>query len=744
MMLDKDAYIKEVRKKISVLPKINKRFIESLLQQTASAKEDKTSKLVAKINSVVDPAYTRHIIQSKNPVLPFPSKDDSAGDGFVIGNVMAGDQKLYPFELSTENLRENIFVTARSGHGKTSLVYYFVDFLVRNKINFVFFDFKQDYRILARRYPDITVLRWSELRYNPLTNAPANMDVRIWHRILLDVYSHCNGLLMATPGHMLDAIGDTWNEKNGQMTFADLEAIIKNQRHETLKENEYTAVAKNRLSNTNHALGNVINCRHGFDVSELFSGQIVIEMHPLDFQMSSFLIQSLIMHEFHRRMQNQVRMNRKSTVSDEYFKDNFTLLIMDEGHNLNYSGQEDSIASTELSVPPLVTFFSQSRELLMGSMTLTQFPHLIMDAFKHNAGVKIIGNIVESDLQNDLGASVGMDTDDSANIGKLQKGKWIANVAGRTKKPFLLDTPYVEKGNIMAESEMLSRSERLVAKLIATQKDIEKKFFSTTPYSERQDNPHMPEISRDSWNVLNFIFDNEFAYQKQITDGVGISGDKMMSIKKTLLQKGLVRTVKFAVVDYLQVHYILTPKTLEIFGTMGKNQNRIRYWKFLSKTHPGYEHRLFQHVLKRLHKKDLGWNVTLEKTLADKRRVDIYCVHPHTQYRKAIEIETSTRDLENKLRILADGHADELVLLYKDHAGLTFAESKIETIAKQNRIKRDRIWIGLAKDYIKTIIGIVKHSETARNGPKQFGPVPEGTGNPKRFRNSLQPGEDDD
>ena len=744
MTLDVDSYIDETKKKISVLPKINKNMIESMLKHLAFTQtEEKTKKIVSRIESIVSPAYTKKILDSKNIVMPFPSKDDSQGDGIPIGKVMSGDVELYDYGLTTENLRENIFSTARSGHGKTSLIFYFVESLIKKKINFIFFDFKQDYRVLARIYPDILVIKWSDLRFNPLTNYPEGMDIKIWHRILLDIYAHSQGLLMATPGFLLDAINELWNTKNGEITFSDLGSFIRNQTQETLKDKEYASVAKNRLSNTNHALDKVINCKYGFEVKDLFSRQVVIEMHPLDFQMSSFLIQSIIMHEFHRRMTNQIRMNRKSALTDEYFLSNFVMLFMDEAHNLQFAGLEDSLVSTELSAPPLDNFFSQSRELLMGTFALTQFPYKIMSSFRHNAGTKIIGNLVQSDLQKNMGESIGLDDSDSKKIGKLEKGQWIVNVAGRTKKPFLLHTPYVKKGDIMAESEMFSRSEQLVAKLLATQNEIEMKMFSKQPYSEsKKENPQIPEISKDAWNVLNYIFDNPFAYQKQITDSVGLSGDKIMKIKKILQDKGLVRIVKFPVVDYVQVHYILTPKALDIYQSMRKDANKIKYWKFLSKTHPGFEHRLFQQLLKNMHRDKLGWDVKMEKVMPEGRRVDLYCVHSQTNYRKAIEIETSTRDLENKIRVITDDDVDELVLLYKDEEGVRYAKGKIEKILEKNKIDSEKVWIGLAKDYVKTIIGIIKHSETSRNSSNQSESRHGDDNYQKQFRNSLQKGDE--
>ncbi|MCH7647553.1 MAG: DUF87 domain-containing protein, partial [Thaumarchaeota archaeon] len=312
-MIDLDEWIDGVNDKLDVLDNVNKESIKSMLKVIPNLNEVEIRQLMADINEIVNTKYTKKKLSSKNPLLSFPSEEESKGD-FEIGTVCAGDKELYAFALTTENLRENIFVTARSGHGKTSLVFYFVGKLVYNNISFIFFDWKNDYRTLATMYPDILVVKWSDLRFNPLTNVPEGMDIKVWWRIVLDVLSHSQGLLMATPSYILQVVEELYDEKKGEITFRDLGNYLRSQHEESRKKGEYADVAENRIFNINQALDKVINVRHGFDVKDLFNKKVVIEMSPLDFGVASFLIQTLIMHEFYSRLTNNVRLNRKSTM----------------------------------------------------------------------------------------------------------------------------------------------------------------------------------------------------------------------------------------------------------------------------------------------------------------------------------------------------------------------------------------------------------------------------------------------
>ena len=307
-MFEIQDYVEDVKEKISKIPQFPRRNVLSLLEILPVTKGRRQQKIIEKINKLVESKYNSHVIRSKNPILSYPDKNESKGDNVILGHVCAGDQVLHPFELTMENLRENLFCISRSGHGKTSFVRYFVQSLVSCGINFVFWDWKQDYRSLAETFPDILVLKWSDLRYNPITNVPAGLDTKEWWRVLFTIFSHSFGVLIATPSFILESLEEIYEEKKGAVTFKDLYDHLRSQNEQTRKRAEYLDVAENRLYAVNQSLGNVINVKYGFDVSEIFKHRIVIELDPLDTQSASFIIQTLMMHEFYRRLRCQVRM----------------------------------------------------------------------------------------------------------------------------------------------------------------------------------------------------------------------------------------------------------------------------------------------------------------------------------------------------------------------------------------------------------------------------------------------------
>lgn len=408
-------------------------------------------------------------------------------------------------------------------------------------------------------------------------------------------------------------------------------------------------------------------------------------------------------------------MNQKSTPRS-YFLDNFVSIIMDEGHNLAYVGQEESLVSVEHSPPPLTTFFSQSRELLMSTVMLTQFPDLLMNAFKNNAGCKLIGNITETENQRKMSSSVGLDREDEKILGKLQKQIWVAMVSGRTK-PFVLKTPSTEKF-VVGDADVFQRSKPLLTALQMKQTEIEARMFMTQ-VEKTSDKIHLPELPKEAWLLLDYIFQHEWNYQQQIAEALGLSDRKFAKTKQILIDKRLIRIEKFAVKVHDRIHFALTGNALDVMKTVGKPPQRIGYWKWITGV-PGYEHHYWQNVLRVKHR-ILGWNGRLEYDLKDGRRVDLFEENSNG-FRKGIEIELSTKDVENKIRVLTDGEVDELVLLYRDESLLHFAKSKLE---KMEGVPKEKIWIGLIRDYVEILDDIIKHAETSGIKRNPEGSIPD-------------------
>lgn len=102
---------------------------------------------------------------AQKPTLPVPPAFTGA---ITIGRVCQAGRQFHEFKISREELNQHILIVARSGHGKTVLIMNVLRELLRQNIPWLTFDFKRDLRHLIRQFPEIWVIRWEDLRLNPL------------------------------------------------------------------------------------------------------------------------------------------------------------------------------------------------------------------------------------------------------------------------------------------------------------------------------------------------------------------------------------------------------------------------------------------------------------------------------------------------------------------------------------------------------------------------------------------------
>lgn len=724
-----DEFIDEINSKIKRIPNFPSDTIKKLLKVFIITKnERRKQKLKEKIERRVNSSFERFKLSSRNPILPFPTRVESSENGFVeIGTVMAGDTGMHPFFLTKPNLTENIEVIGRAGQGKTTFVYHFVSQLVKNNISFLFFDIKDDYIGLSSMYDDVLVIDWRDIRFNFWTNVPPGMDREDWYFVCLDALAHSQKLLNATPNHIVEIISDLFEEKKGQFTTKDIVDALKSSFENSTKRDEYAAIAYNRLFVVSKMLGPVVNVKWGWPIEELFHRRVVIRMFGLDHLLASLLIQVILLWEFYRRMHANERLDRKFTYQ-KGFTSYFTMICMDEAHHILWGGQQNSLVAVEKSPPPMANLVSMGREFGMSILASTQMSHLLLRAFQDNAGTKIIGGIPDSKQIREIGSSLGMNFDDEKILGNLKKGIWACRVLGRTDT-FLLKTPLVNKGNMIAEKELLARSKPIVDQLEMKRQEIESKFFLAY-LGKSNERKNLPEIKKDAWQVLNHLLEHPWKFQNSIAKSLNLSSDRMQEARKELVARGFVKVVKFTV-ERPEVHFILTNQALLMLRNLGRDPRSIGFWQCVNSM-PSYEHRYFQFLVY-VGLKDLGYSAKSEFKLGD-RRIDVYA---EGQKRIACEIEKSTNDIENKVSVLVDGLVDEIVLLYTDEVHLRKAEDKLDSMKD---VPKDKVWIGLARDYVKILRDMrrgdtVSDSKTYRNEEKHDDFTPDDNEDQKRKRN---------
>jgi hypothetical protein len=123
------------------------------------------------IERLMQVEYREHFPDPDAVVLP-PPAEVSGGDGVRVGSIMQGDAPAGTFVVPPRELLRHCLITGATGTGKTTLVYQFVREFLRLGIPFFLFDFKLDYRPLARLDERVRVYTVGQdiapLAFNPL------------------------------------------------------------------------------------------------------------------------------------------------------------------------------------------------------------------------------------------------------------------------------------------------------------------------------------------------------------------------------------------------------------------------------------------------------------------------------------------------------------------------------------------------------------------------------------------------
>ncbi|MDW8034817.1 MAG: DUF87 domain-containing protein, partial [Nitrososphaerota archaeon] len=170
---------------------------------------------------------------------------------------MSGEKALYQFGLNRDEILCHTLITARSGAGKTTLIFRIIGQLLSRNIPFIVFDFKKDYRHLIKRYPKLVILSWRDLEINPL-EPPPGVSFQDWKQQFLHIFGHVQGVWHGSTQYLLEAIDKAYEEKKSIPRIEDVYKKIVEANETSRKMQEYASVVETRLYGLLSKLGKTI------------------------------------------------------------------------------------------------------------------------------------------------------------------------------------------------------------------------------------------------------------------------------------------------------------------------------------------------------------------------------------------------------------------------------------------------------------------------------------------------------
>jgi hypothetical protein len=636
--------------------------VDGLIQALVYEDEAGRSELKAEIESILD-SFIPSLVLSKNPVLPICPKEKSVGD-VKIGRVMHGDKALQSFAITKEELNQHLLCVARSGAGKTVLLINIIAELLRLGIPFIAFDFKKDYRHLIRQYPQILVIRWEDLRFNPL-QPPPSVSLQRWKQIFVDCFSHCFGFFHGSRNFLLEFLDRLYRERGSNATVQELYELVASCDEPSRRRSEYSDVVENRLYSISSNLDKVVNCK-GYPIEKLLEQPVVIELDGLGRDEQNFLVESLLFWIYAYRLAQGHRSVLRHSI------------ICDEGKRIFDATKEYRESTTELGVAPIDIVTDEIREFGEALIVADQEPSKLTHSIKANTYTKITGFLGHGGDINDIAEAMDLDDEARKAITKLERGMWLVKLAGRYTKPFLIQSEDFPLAKDVTDEEIKQKMKPILLELGLEEEvavaDIDKPRVI------------LPEVSEDAWTLLLDIAAHPFRSIAARYKAVAFSARRGDEAKNELLKKELIREVSIHLGNQRPSKFlVLTNLALNLLKNVGHD---VGLWVHVGRM--GFEHQLYL-VLIGYSFKNQGYQVAIEKTLGD-RRVDLYI---DKGKKIAIEIELGAYYLNEEVKVLQ--HVDELIILTK--------ESRIEIEQKLQQLSpevKQKVRIQNVIDYLRS------------------------------------------
>jgi len=418
------------------------------LAAAARAQEDETVKgLLRAAQRTQDPEIAQEAFEylyalateqvvEPDPFMP-PVEPEQARGEMKLGMVRNSG---CTFGLNQKELCQHTLIVGRSGSGKTTLARTLLRQMVmmqgaaENASTIQVFDIKRDYVDLPGLFPDVWLFRLpgEDFRWNPLE--PPISDCQRWAAILAGVFANAAGFYggMSTENlayrYLLELYRKYDTGRGIYPCLFDLRDYLRwlevykkvNPRSE---EYRWFVRIQNRVESLCEALGETVNCSHGYALTEVLGHHVVFEMAELKQDAQSFFTETFLTQAVWLRIDRQ---KRGGTLRN--------LAVFDEAKRLMPKYREEA----QQAISNMSNIMAFGREFGVGFLVGECDPALLANSIKSSCYARFCFSQTGGRDVADSARSLGLDLEQAAEIQRLAVGEAIVRLADRIKRPFVL------------------------------------------------------------------------------------------------------------------------------------------------------------------------------------------------------------------------------------------------------------------------------------------------------------------
>ncbi len=488
---------------------------------------------------------------------------------------MLGKSSVGVASISREQLTQGMLIVGRSGAGKTTLLYGLFRQFITNKVPVLAIDFKKDYRHLIQAHPDIIVIPWEYLRFNPLKPPEGVSPIR-WLQDLAEVFSHSNALLSGSKNYFmiqLHKLYETYEIFEGKTNYPSLfefQELLGDSKYSLAsKDARYMETVRNRIDVLILALDKVLDCGDGFPLSALLEKNVVIEMEGLAEDIQNFLIETILVWIYNYRLASGQRGELRHCI------------IFDEAKRVFDRNKELNPAA---GIPIIDIITDRAREFGEALIVADQEPGKLTDSIKANTYTKIMLSLGSGKDISEMSRCMGLNKDQMNCSYALGVGQGVVKMAGAD--PLKIIIPYSKIDKTVPDCKIIEDLKRKTERF---------KINPRTPLpmieqrvgilSEKQEQ----EMSKDAWQLLVDINKNQVSPLSERYERLGLSACRGNKAKNELKNKGYVKEEEVKAggkggrpkllepTEKGTSHLLLNGE--EPIGKNGKGSLKHRYWQ---------------------------------------------------------------------------------------------------------------------------------------------------------------------
>lgn len=533
----------------------------------------------------------------------YPFKDNPPPVSLLDNVVLLGKtlRSGAPVAIREEDLVLHTGFYGQSGAGKTTS---FRNIMSQLTTPYWAFDRKQDYRHMALIDPNLLVLPWTELKFNPL-KPPEGVPPVKWAQVFAEIFSHATDLLSGSKNYLLKNILELYLQYNlfrevsppYPSLFELLHLMDSEKINFVRKTANYRDTVVNRVEPMILAAGSVFDCSEGYPIEELMKRRVVFEFEGLNRDIQNFLQEILFAYAY----EHQIAENRRTG-------DLVLLIFIDEAKQLFSFYKERQDAQ---GIPEIDDLTARARQFGLGIVVADQEASKLTDSIKANTNTTVLLPVGDAKQFDEVADSMNLTEFQRVFAQSIETGEAIIQIGNR--EPVPVDMYNFELPGTISIEELHKCQEGKWAELDSMPRQ-EVKFPSQEaeldPDEVAESSQEKPEIeiSEDAQVLIRDVVENPFTAITERYESKNLSYHKGNEAKNELIEKDLVEEVSVPKGDSRIKLLEISRKGAKFLDSQGI--------EFQRKSRGGIEHRYWQENIREW-LMELGWVAKVETFDAD-------------------------------------------------------------------------------------------------------------------------------